>query len=434
MNWFASIGVGVLSAPIVGIVAGTATLLALDWLRVSLREGAAGFFIVAMTLFATFVGLVVGIMLARGVFITAPTFGKSFGLTVGSCFVISLVGLGIAGLFADPPPRVDGRPLDLAFELRMPVGVTVAYDAQAAAQPYATIIKLSNGESAGFHTLQLDQARVEDGRQIIPGLIAITTRTSRKMLNIYLDDARSLLFDLSFPGTPRPADFEWTPWREAAYKAGTSKPSSESAYAVRTVVRKVPPPPTQAELQAQEDAKQEAAFRALSADAPIAQWLEFTRYGVPQARIDAAITAIRARPTFAADMKQEMLTGEYESSRTALRSLTHMRPPATELADTVAVVGDEIATRLRALDPALPEAQQEQRNDISTRFSAWMEAARALQGHDAVTFVPQLQHILEPARERQASDVLRIDVVRVASYYLHQWAGIAPLPTDPPPR
>jgi hypothetical protein len=51
-----------------------------------------------------------------------------------------------------------------------------------------------------------------------------------------------------------------------------------------------------------------------------------------------------------------------------------------------------------------------------------------------VSFVPQLQHILEPARARQTSDVLRIDVVRVASYYLQQWGGIAPLATDPPPR
>jgi hypothetical protein len=30
--------------------------------------------------------------------------------------------------------------------------------------------------------------------------------------------------------------------------------------------------------------------------------------------------------------------------------------------------------------------------------------------------------------------VIRIDVVRVASFYLHKRAGIAPLPGDPPPR
>ncbi len=71
---------------------------------------------------------------------------------------------------------------------------------------------------------------------------------------------------------------------------------------------------------------------------------------------------------------------------------------------------------------------------ISPRFSAWMEATRALQGKEGIDFVPQLKEIIEPARKHDKSHVLRIDVVRVASYYLQQWGGIEPLPTDPPPR
>ena len=60
-------------------------------------------------------------------------------------------------------------------------------------------------------------------------------------------------------------------------------------------------------------------------------------------------------------------------------------------------------------------------------------AVRALQGRDEVDLTPELGAILELARVRQDSYVMRQDVVRVASYYMQQWAGVVPLPTDPKP-
>ena len=208
---------------------------------------------------------------------------------------------------------------------------------------------------------------------------------------------------------------------------------------MRYQVRKIEPPPrppTREQKEAAEDAAQEAAMRALAPDAPLSQWLVYTRYGVPQARIDAAVAIIRARPGFKDEMAHEMLAGELESSRNALRALPHFQPPPTELADAVKAVAHEIAQATRALDPGpVPLEQQYSHGaDIATRFSAWMEAARALQGKDGVDFVPQLQEIIEPARKHAQNHMMRIDVVRVASYYLQQWGGIAPLPTDPPPR
>jgi hypothetical protein len=62
-----------------------------------------------------------------------------------------------------------------------------------------------------------------------------------------------------------------------------------------------------------------------------------------------------------------------------------------------------------------------------------MVAVRALQGRDGVDFTPELGAILELAWVRQNSYVMRQDVVRVASYYMQQWAGIVLLPTDPKP-
>ena len=54
-----------------------------------------------------------------------------------------------------------------------------------------------------------------------------------------------------------------------------------------------------------------------------------------------------------------------------------------------------------------------------------MVAVRALQSKDGIDLTPELGTILELARVREDSYVMRQDVVRVASYYMQQWAGVA---------
>jgi hypothetical protein len=428
MNWLAALGVGLCSAPLTGVICGTAALLCADWTRIPQREGAAGFFVVGMALLGAFLGLVLGIGFARGWFVASPGFLKAFGLTLATCTAGSALITGLVWLAADLKPKIDGRELELAFELRYPVDAPPD-SAEALARSHVTFVRLSDGDSRGRGELSSDAAREDDGRRIVPGTLEIDTSAAKKLLNIRLGDERNLLFTLDFGAKPKTKDFEWSGWIDAAYELGQQPPPSDRRFAVRYRVRLVEPPPpapTSEEVQAAADAQQEAELRALGPDAPLAQWLVYTRYGVPQLRIDATVSAMRARPTFAADMAHEMLAGEYESSRDALRALEHMHPPPTELAAAVAQVGAEIAQALH--DPSPQYA------DISTRFSAWMVATRALQGTAGVDFVPQLEAIIEPARTHQHNHVVRIDVVRVASYYLQQWGGIEPLPTDPPPR
>jgi hypothetical protein len=49
-----------------------------------------------------------------------------------------------------------------------------------------------------------------------------------------------------------------------------------------------------------------------------------------------------------------------------------------------------------------------------------MVAVRALQSKDGIDLTPELGTILELARVREDSYVMRQDVVRVASYYMQQ--------------
>ena len=302
MNWMAALGAGVCSAPLTGWIAGTAASLCADWMRLPNREGALGFFAIAMTILGALAGLLLAIALARGWLGIAAGFWQALGLTVASVLVLSLVLTGL---------------------IRLTVG--------------------STGE---------------------------------------------------------------TPPRQL----------------------------TRAEQEAAEDGEQEAKLQALAPDASLAEWLLFTRYGVPQSRIDHAVAAIRARPQFASEMADLMLSGEGKASQDALRSLQHMQPPPTELGIAVAAAGRGIAQSLRKLDGAPPEQESTIGAGISSQFSAWIEAARALQGKEGLDFVPQLQEIIEPARQYEQNYELRMAVGRVASFYLQQWGGIEPLPTDPPPR
>ena len=323
MNWLAALGVGLSSAPLTGVICGTAAVLCADWMRVPQREGAAGFFAFGMALVGAFLGFVLGIGFARGWFVASPGFFKAFGLTLATCTAGSAVISGLVWLTADLKPKIDGRELDLAFELRYPAG-SAPDAAETLAQSRVTFVRLSDGESRGNGQLSSDTAREEGGRHIVPGTLAIDTSAARKLLNIRLDDRRNLLFALHFGSKPKPKDFAWSDWIDAAYELGQQPPPAEHRFAVRYLVRLIEPPPpapTREEVEAAADAQQEAELRALAPDAPLAQWLVYTRYGVPQSRIDVAVAAIRARPTFAADMTHEILEGEYESSRTALRAM-----------------------------------------------------------------------------------------------------------------
>jgi hypothetical protein len=64
----------------------------------------------------------------------------------------------------------------------------------------------------------------------------------------------------------------------------------------------------------------------------------------------------------------------------------------------------------------------------------WHITITSLREKSGGDFTPELKTILELSRVKKDSVRMQIDVCRVASYYLHVWAGVEPLPTDPPPR
>jgi hypothetical protein len=429
MNWLASILVGFCAAILTAIITGTAADGWAKWLHVSTREGAAGYWVVMMALLGAVIALVFGISVARGWLLSSPNFLAALGTTLGVVVVVTFLITAIIWVMTDHAPRVDGNPIEIQAELRFPPGTDV--EAARQANAYATIARDAEGDTSGYAHIDFKSAADIDGRVVLPITLELQTSAGKKHFNVVLTDGPSLFFPLRFGKEPEARDFEWSDWLAPA--------RGEGAYALRYRARIIPPPPpplTSEQQEALAVAQKEAELRALTPEAPLAQWLVFTRYGTPQPLIDTAIAAIRKRPDYVAAMTHEMLDGEHDASRDALRAIEHMQPPPAELTAGIAEVGRRIAQSLRELEREAPDTDEYNTHvaDISTRFSAWMVATRALQEPEAADFTPQLQQILEPARRLDKAYAIRVDVVRVASFYLQKWAGIAPLPTDPPPR
>lgn len=429
MNWLPSIFTGILAIPLCAIITGTAADFWARWLNVSSRDGAAGYWVVLMALLAGFVGLIVGISVSRGWLLTSPNFWSALGTTLGLVTGATLVITGFLHLITDHDPKIGGRPIEIHAELRFPAGTSLA--SVQALSGTSQIERASDGDASSSDNIHFKKALESDGRVTVPFSVPVYTRTAKKALRVQIKEGATLVFPVGFGSTPEPKDMEWSGW--------LASPPDAAGYELRYrafVVPKPPPPLTREQQDALDEANKVTEMRALAADAPLAAWLVHTKYGASQPRIDEAVAAMRARPAFIAEMSHEMLEGEYEASRNALRAFEHIKPPPAELVESIAKVGDKIAQALLELEKVPADAAEY--NDLTTaadtRFAAWMVAVRAYQEPKLADFAPQLQAILGPARRLSGNYAIRIDVTRVASFYLHKYAGIEPLPGDPPPR
>ncbi|MCB1122726.1 MAG: hypothetical protein KJT03_14330, partial [Verrucomicrobiae bacterium] len=280
-----------------------------------------------------------------------------------------------------------------------------------------------------------DQARLEDGSWIVPAEAYLFTERGRRMVSLQHGSKDAGGFLVSLPARPGRQFLEWSAWLPIQQANGQPWPKDKLSYRFR-VQKTVPPPPpkTQAEYQAEEAAGKEAEFVALLADAPLEQLLPYLDYEQPQT--ERALQLIISRPNLVAELSTLALDNDARTAEKALRCIGKLPAPTPEFIEPVEATGRDIAERIRKVNATTVEEDPSYDGaaDVSIRFSAWMSAARALRDKCGGDFTKELQPILELSRVRPDSYVMRADVCRVASYYLHQWAGIEPLPTDPKPK
>jgi hypothetical protein len=431
-HWLLSFAVGILSGILALLCGGFVAVACVKWYRISSFEGESGYFVVFLALLAGFLGLVIGII-TGSVILKGPSGSLLLALAWSAGIVLGLSAFvaTISWWFADISPKIDGDTLTIEAELQLPKGQTPP----AAESGYSYLELHSIAGNTVRRTwpgdLHPDQARLEEGRWIVPGeVLLFTGRGNRSLLfSLIGQDPRGFLLPL--PARPDASFLQWSDWMPRAPWPGT-----EAAFRFRLRKNTPPPPePSYEEINQQEPGEKLARLTNLDLDAPTADWLPYLSGAEGEEQRRLAIERFITRSGFRKELGEMLVSDETECATVGLRLVDQIESDAG-LVTEVTAVGQDLVERIKAFNATKPEDDPSYLGaaDVSLRFGAWMAAARSLRENAGGDFTPELAEILKLSRVRPDSIVMRQDVCRVASYYLQQWAGIEALPGDPPPR
>lgn len=440
MTWLITLATGALAALLGGVALGFLADRWTVWFRVSNFEGAAGYYVIFNALFGAVASFFIGIACSRYVVQGAEAnFLRGLLLTGGWIAGIWTVLAGVSYAIADHPPRLEGKALVLDIEIRTPPQNPLLDRSDL--RPMISIENAS-GSSTSYGTVPSDQTRAEGNRWIIPLTLPLRSSSAHRTARIRWSDDLSFAADLPLPAHPNRKHFEWTGWvppRDPSTKGDWAAPGTDLGFEVRFRVgfQQPPPPlPPAEEVAKQREEATSAQLQALPANAPLPDFLPFTRHGISEANQQVALERLRSREGFDAEFAARVVDDNAELAAEVLRLVPRLPGPEKPLLEPVAAAGRDLLIRLNRTLEISAEADPgyEAAAAISIRFSGWMAAVFHLRDRAQGDFTPELKAVLLAARKRPDSEALRRDVVRVASYYLHQWTGEAPLPTDPPPR
>lgn len=434
MHVLTILGISLLSGLLgLGLTLGIASAY-VDWYRVSTAEGAAGYFVAFAGLgggiAAFFLGLVVSATVLHG----DPAAGwKACGFAAAAVVAVAAVAFALVWLGADLPPRHRGQPLEVEVEIRFPAGITdlAQVDPNFA---YARVRVPGDSYQMGGE-LQVASAERIDDRLVVRARVSLRTSRPGKALVAQLDEQHEVVVPLPLPAKPVVSAREWSAWCDSIRDSDRAVTGYQVRY--RVVVKEPPPPPpTEEEEKASARTEALARLAATADDAPVVDLLAFTEYGTDESVCSAALARITARPAHVRELGEVMVGDDAAQAAAALYLVRLLPAPVVELNALVVEAGRRIARDLRAFNdtPVEDDPSYQRAADVSIRFSAWLSAVRTLRERCGGDFIPELCAILELSRVRTDSHAMQADVRRVASYYAKEWAGIAPLPGDPPPR
>jgi hypothetical protein len=432
MNWLLSL----LAAVVCGIVglftSGVVAAFYAEWFDMSTRDGRDAFFVIGMALLGGMVCTIGGLVLARLIRTEdARGFLKAAGISSGIVVSVGAACIGIFYLLADFPPTLDGNEMMLEVEIRLPEGRTLS-EAKLDEGHFFYFFSAVDGveRTRRYGQLNVDGMREEGGRWIIPAEAFLYTDRGQRGIEARIGEEKLCGFLVPLPAHPGPDFEQWSKWLP---EAANNEPSFR--FRVKQILPP-PPPLTDEEVAANNEREEQEAFEAIAPDAPLAALLPYTPSWINAARRTAAIERITARPDYVRELGAMMRSADMREAEAAMNFVGELPQPDPALVPEVQAAGRDVIERIKKFNVSTVEQDPsyEGAADVSVRFSPWMAAVRALQGKSGADFVPDLAEILDLSRVRTDSYVMQQDVRRVASYYMKEWAGIAPLPGDPPPR
>jgi hypothetical protein len=233
MSWLASLFIALLSGVAGLFLAGFIANACVTWYQISSREGASGFFVVFMALLGGVAALIIGLIAAR---MTAGYSGPSFGkeLLAASGTVLAVAGIValLCRLYADIPPTIDGKELMLQVEFRFPNSLPVDQPPTSEGNWEFTLASLDGYQSriAYRGVLHADQARLEDGRWVVPTEAELFTERGKRSVTLTRQDAKDTMgFLLPVPRRPGPEYEDWSDWFPRQQADGTPWPADKTS-------------------------------------------------------------------------------------------------------------------------------------------------------------------------------------------------------------
>ncbi len=427
-------------------MAGIASLW-VRWFRVSTGQSNAGYYVFFLAIAGGMVGAIAGLVASRfAVEGSNSNFVRGLGYVAATAAVALSITLAVSWLLADLPPTIDGRQLLIEVEIRTPP-VTPLVE-KAGFEPGVSLFN-DKRKTYGFNTGLGSSVRVEGDRRVVTTRVELGSSAATRWLYVAWSEGCQFDVKLQLPGKPTKAQFEWGEWQTETVISpsnGWEKPGVDLNFAVRYRVvfePERPKPPTAAEREAQESAdsaREEATQReqlaAIPTGAPIRQFEEFTQYQFPQAIKTEAFRRMRESAHFAEEYTSAVMHANSDTAAQWMRFAKEFPGDRAPVIEAIRLAGADLAKRIDSLSRKTKQTEDggDPTYDALARFGGFFYATFALREAGVGDFTPELRAILVAARTKQNIPGVRSDIVRVASYYLQQWAGDKPAADDPPPK
>ena len=185
-------------------------------------------------------GLVIGIVaaiLVRREGLAGFLVAQGWSLLI--VFSVASLLAGVPYLLSDKPPRIDGKQIELQFELRAPAAFKIPDEPDG----YSIRVSLyTNNRQSRFAFIDWNSITKDAEHVIIPGRVPLLTHSKTRSLlaSIGNEPAASQFVELkNLPPAPRKEDEAWSDWIFATERADLTPVPDSERFAIRYRVHRI---------------------------------------------------------------------------------------------------------------------------------------------------------------------------------------------------